>query len=117
MAQHGRLMVRRSGSTILTPHSGADSARDSFGGWSPDGLHIAFARSTPSDSVVQYQDDDGNWFSYVLWTEHLYVMNADGSGIRQLTTQPGARFSSGAWFPDGRIAFLQGGETYLMNVD
>ena len=67
--------------------------------------------------MVKYQDDDGNWFSYVLWTEHLYVMNADGSGIRQLTTQPGARFSSGAWFPDGRIVFLQGGETYSMNVD
>src|SRR6266513_2266257 len=103
MAQHGRLMVRRSGSTILTPHSGADSARDSFGGWSPDGLHIAFARSTPSDSVVQYQDDDGNWFSYVLWTEHLYVMNADGTNVTQLTNaRGGAGFS-----PDGtKLVFV-----------
>jgi len=51
-----------SGLRILTPHIGADTARDGFAGWSPDGSRIAFVRSAPTDSVVQYQDEDGNWY-------------------------------------------------------
>jgi hypothetical protein len=54
---------------------------------SPDGRHIAFmARS------------EGNW--------DIYVINADGSGRRRLTTDP-ARDGLPAWSPDGRaIAFV-----------
>jgi TolB protein len=51
---------------------------------SPDGKTIAFARSLP----------DGH---------HLFAMNADGSGVRQLT-QRGNVFGGvhAAWFPDGK---------------
>jgi len=118
ISEIGVLNADGSGLRILTPHIGADTTRDTFGGWSPDGSRIAFVRSAPTDSVVQYQDEDGSWYSYVVWRSDLYVMDADGSGVRQLPTQPGAVFSSGgAWFPDGRIAFAQGGDTYLMNRD
>lgn len=56
--------------------------------WSPDGEWLAFARST-----------DGRR------SFHLYVMRADGSGVRQLTH---GRFDeSPAWSPDGRwIAYV-----------
>ena len=51
--------------------------------WSPDGNWLAFARST-----------DGRR------SFHVYVMRADGSGVRQLTH---GRFDeSPAWSPDGR---------------
>ena len=50
--------------------------------WSPDGTKIAFAHA-----------------------HQIYVMNADGSGVNQLTTGPGLD-DTPAWSPDGtRIAF------------
>jgi len=54
----------------------------------------------------------------------LYVMNtpgsdgrqADGTGLLKLTT--GSRNETDpAWLPDGRIAFLTGGEVWAMNAD
>jgi TolB protein len=58
--------------------------------WSPDGRRIAFDAEPRYDEVI-------------------YVMNADGSKLRQLT--PDAAFDSEpSWSPDGRrIAFKQGG--------
>ncbi len=75
--------------------------------WSPDGAHIAFASNS-----------DGNY--------DIYVMNADGSGVIQLTDDgagPPAisnRFPN--WSPDGtRIAYVstrnnQNEEIYVMDV-
>jgi len=76
--------------------------------WSPDGRRIAFA-----------SDRDGNF--------EVYVVNADGSGQRNLTRKPGFD-SDPVWSPDGRkIAFVRtnsdgdgparGHELYLMNAD
>jgi Tol biopolymer transport system component len=74
--------------------------------WSPDGRRIAFARWR-----------GGN--------DDLYVMNADGSGQRNLTRNP-ALDGGPVWSPDGRrIAFarLPGGshelpaDLYVMNSD
>jgi Tol biopolymer transport system component len=67
--------------------------------WSPDGGQIAFASTRPSNA------------SWRIW-----VMNADGSGLRQLTDE----FStSPAWSPDGgRIAYLEAsGAISVVNVD
>ena len=79
--------------------------------WSPDGRKIAFMSQR-----------DGN--------SEVYVMNADGSGQRNLTRSP--RYEGGpAWSPDGRkIAFASGSrscragegcagntDVYVMNAD
>ena len=67
--------------------------------WSPDGSQIAFASTRPFN---------GSW--------HIWVMNADGSGLRQVTSE----FSTGpAWSPDGsRIAYLgSGGGISVVNAD
>jgi dipeptidyl aminopeptidase/acylaminoacyl peptidase len=67
--------------------------------WSPDGSQIAFASTRPFND---------SW--------HIWVMNADGSGLRQLTNE----FSTGpAWSPDGsRIAYLgSGAGISVVNTD
>jgi hypothetical protein len=72
-----------SAQTRLT--SGGYAANDADPAWSPDGTQIAFG-STRS----------GNW--------NLWVLNADGSGIRQVSTVFG---DDPAWSPDGRrLAYL-----------
>jgi Tol biopolymer transport system component len=56
--------------------------------------------------------------------EDLYVMNADGTGLRQITTTPGAEFD-GAWSPDGtqivyrdsRRGINQDDEIYVIGAD
>ena len=81
--------------------SGAGPASDPV--WSPDGRMIAFVRLNTRLGV--------------------YVVNADGSGVRNLTPKPkGAAYAAPAWSPDGRkIAFASerdgNSEIYLMNAD
>ena len=68
--------------------------------WSPDGRRIAFRRL----GIGRANSD-------------LYVVNADGSGLRRLTRNP-AKLRWFAWSPDGRtIAFLRNGEVYIVNAD
>jgi TolB protein len=80
---------------------GAGPASDSV--WSPDGQKIAFVRLNTRLGV--------------------YVVNADGSGVRNLTPKPmGAAYAAPAWSPNGRkIAFAGerdgNSEIYLMNAD
>ena len=53
----------------------------------------------------------------------VYVVNADGSGVRNLTRKPrGAAYAAPAWSPDGRKIVFAGArdgnsEIYLMNAD
>jgi Tol biopolymer transport system component len=66
--------------------------------FSPDGQRIVFARrtavSTPGSSPVVEVD--------------LYVMNADGSAITQLTSTPGIDESSPSFSPDGtKIVYVR----------
>ncbi len=67
--------------------------------WSPDGKSIAFV-SQRSGSF------------------DLYVMAADGTGTRRLTSTEDDNESSPTWSPEGdRIAFARGGDIYVMNAD
>ena len=65
--------------TLVEP---AGTGGDHVGAWSPDGRQIVY-------SSGQYRGRD------------LYVMNADGTGVYQLTDWPGA---------DGAVAWLRSGE-------
>jgi len=72
--------------------------------WSPDGRQIAFGKCAGGCEI---------FFSEV------WVINADGSGLRQLTDGGGF---PGAWSPDGaRIAFVSArdgdDEVFIMNAD
>ena len=82
-----------SGVTQLT-----DGALAKEPAWSPDGSMIAYARLAAGD-------------------RNIYVMNADGSDPRALTTGLQARHHP-TWAPDGdRVLFVQGGSLYTVDLE
>ncbi len=77
--------------------------------WSPDGSKMAFASSRTGD----FNDP-----------MHIFVMNADGTGRRNLTADTALRFNSNpTWSPDGRkIAFqsqrvFEGYDIYVITAE
>lgn len=60
--------------------------------WSPDGSQVAF--------VLRYLD---------TWDGDLYVMNADGTSIRSLTTTLNNMEANPSWSPDGRYIAYDAG--------
>jgi Ca2+-binding RTX toxin-like protein len=76
---------------ITTGPSG--NAGDSDPSWAPNGQRLVFTRAS-----------------------QIWVVNADGSSVTQLTT--GAEASYPTWSPDGnKIAFERDGDIWIMNVD
>ena len=78
------------------------NSRSSTPAWSPDGSKIAFQ-----------SDRGGNW--------DIYVMDADGSNVKQITDSP-ARDMQPAWSPDGsKIAYQSNPrgnwDIYVMDTD
>ena len=95
-----------SGVTQLTNSGGPDKSP----AWSPDGSKIAFTH------VELHHTATG----YVFFTTDIYVINANGSGLVQLTST--GHESSAAWSPDGsKIAFQStrdgNSEIYVMRAD
>jgi len=84
--------------------------------WSPDGRKIAFVSRRQRCPGVA---DDR--LAYVCGNAEIYVMNADGTGQRNLTRNP-ARDGHPVWSPDGKtIGFVanRGGnrDIYVMSAD
>ena len=98
-------VVNADGSRTAEPH-GQPRRRQSLPG-RPTGRHIAFSSTRDTSSIP-----------------NLYVMNADGSGQRQVTRTQSMSWGS-SWSPDGRrLAFASGVQgnpgnfkIYVVNVD
>ena len=84
---------------------------DSEAAWSPDGERIAFTRSQVHVETSGYGKD----IRRVVGSD-IYLMNADGSGLRRLTMTDG--YERGPdWSPDGqRISFNGTREGYIRRV-
>ena len=110
-------MINADGSNVrdLTPHPGRGPGHGAADpAWSPDGRTIAFVRWA---SPVGGHEDVG-----FRSPEAIYVVQADGSGLRNLTPKPVGTYVAPAWSPDGRkIAFVSdrdgNSEIYVMNAD
>jgi Tol biopolymer transport system component len=78
--------------------------------WSPDGMRLVFI----SPCLGR-----GEFFENIYNESSLYVINADGTGLKQLTAAPGSDFEP-AWSPDGKqIAFtsVRGGFRQIYSLD
>ena len=100
-----------SGLRNLTPKLwavGAGSGPTFDPAWSPDGQMIAFVGRVGLTAGPV--------------TGAIYVVRADGSGLRNLTPKPVGTYAAPAWSPDGRkLAFVSdregNSEIYVMNAD
>lgn len=72
--------------------------------WSPDGEQIVF-NADPSSTAAPQGD------------QHLYIIDADGSDLRQITGDSTSDVEP-AWSPDGQwIAFNRSGELWIIRPD
>ena len=72
--------------------------------WSPDGEQIVF-NAGPSSATVPQED------------QKLYVIDADGSDLRQITSDDASDVEP-VWSPDGQwIAFNRNGELWIIHPD
>lgn len=100
---NGKIAFNCSGVICVVAPDGSGQTQLAVGGWpawSPDGTKLAFSRGDAGTGTV-----------------HVFVMNADGTGVTQLTSTSLNDFSA-AWSPDGtRIGFTRNGEIWVMNAD
>ena len=98
----GKQNIRLDGD-LMTPEALWAMGRISSYAASPDGKTIVYQ--------VGYYSVKHNKSHHVL-----YVMNADGTGQKKLTVSS-KNETDPAFLPDGRIAFITGGEVWVMNAD
>jgi len=86
---------------------------DGWPAWSPDGTRIVFSSARDDCSISDAADcrttgDIGPW-------EDVWIINADGTGQRRVTSESGQFF---AWSPDGSAILAAGAaEMYLIRSD
>ena len=97
--------------------------------WSPDGQTIAFSSDRSTGFPHQdFPDPAGNWEH--VQAASIYLINADGTGLRPLTTNPEMMTGSPRWSADGsKIVFYEmlvrdtfgahfgGGSSSIVSVD
>lgn len=83
--------------TRLTSTQGYDAE----GSWSPDGRLIAFASNRSAWEQPLTAEQQKQFELDPAWANEIYIMQADGSDVRRLTTSPG--YDGGPFFsPDGQ---------------
>ena len=101
---NGLYTIRSSDGGGLTRITNAGGAADIPIDYSPDGRQIVFGRVDPNDH-------------HCTKTSALFVVNVDGTGLRQIT--PGGFCDDdGSWSPDGTmIAFEHSGNIFVVHPD
>jgi dipeptidyl aminopeptidase/acylaminoacyl peptidase len=104
--KNGMYTVRSSDGGGLLRLTHARPPGDVPGDYSPDGSRIVFLHSDPSPHAC-------------FECGALFVVNTDGSGVRQITPRDFAKGTAGSWSPDGRwILFAaRGGKLYIVHPD
>jgi len=89
---------------------------DAEGAFSPDGKKIVFCSTRGAFQRELSAEEKARLERDPAWFGDLYMMNADGTGVRQLTTAPG--YDGGPFFsPDGQRIVWRRFDESGMNAD
>lgn len=100
---HAVTVIERDGTNATRMPPGSEAIHEYDPAWSPRGNRMLFASS--GDSTGQFDTD-------------IFVVNADGTCLKQLTQRAASNNREPSWSPDGRkIAFRRNCHVFTMNTD